>query len=241
MKLRLTLAAALASVASPAFAGPPYLTDDPVPTDLHHWEFYAFAAGDGRGSDFDGDLGFDFNYGAVEDLQLTATVPLSFSHSAGEEWHGGSGDIELAAKYRVVNDEEHGFSAAVFPRIILPTAAHAPDEKTRFLLPFWLQKDFAGGTSVFGGGGYTINPGSGSRNYWQAGVAVTRDLNDNVSAGVEVTRQGPDAHDATPKTNAGVGLVVKVGGPYALLFSGGPTWADHQTGYHAYAALGMNF
>jgi hypothetical protein len=28
---------------------------------------------------------------------------------------------------------------------------------------------------------------------------------------------------------------------YSLLLSGGPTWADHRTGYHAYAALGLNF
>jgi hypothetical protein len=34
---------------------------------------------------------------------------------------------------------------------------------------------------------------------------------------------------------------VKLSGPYALLFSAGPTWADHQTGYHFYAALGLNF
>src|SRR5579884_3623903 len=43
-------AAALAGVAAPAMAGPPYLTDDPIPTDLHHWEIYAFSTGEGFGS-----------------------------------------------------------------------------------------------------------------------------------------------------------------------------------------------
>ena len=38
----------LAGAAGPAFAGPPYLTDDPVPTDTGHWEIYAFTAGEGR-------------------------------------------------------------------------------------------------------------------------------------------------------------------------------------------------
>src|SRR5438270_5724696 len=46
-------ALALASLAFPAAAGPPYLTDDPVPTDLGRWEIYGFASGEGHGSDFD--------------------------------------------------------------------------------------------------------------------------------------------------------------------------------------------
>ena len=41
-------ALALASLAFPAAAGPPYLTDDPVPTDLGRWEIYGFASGEGH-------------------------------------------------------------------------------------------------------------------------------------------------------------------------------------------------
>ena len=47
-----------------------------------------------------------------------------------------------------------GISAAIFPRAILPTSSLAAGEKTRFLLPLWVGKDFTGGTSLFGGGGY---------------------------------------------------------------------------------------
>lgn len=241
MKLRMTLAAVFASGASPAFAGPPYLTDDPVPTDVRHWEIFAFAAGGGHASQFDGNVGFDINYGVLPGLQLTATVPLSVSRLASEDWHGGFGDLEFAAKYRVIHGEEHGFSASVFPRVILPTAAHGRDEKTRVLLPVWLQKDFLNGTSLFGGGGYTINPGHGNRNYWQAGLAVTHELNKTISAGVELTREGSDADYATPETSAGAGFVARLSGRYALLFSGGPTWANHQTGYHVYGGLGITF
>ncbi len=79
---------------------------------------------------------------------------MSFSHTPDDGWHSGTGDAELAIKYRFFNDPKHGLSAAIFPRVILPTASHAPGEKTRLLLPLWLQKDFAGGTSLFGGGGY---------------------------------------------------------------------------------------
>ena len=239
--VRLVAALAITGTAVPALAGPPYLTDDPVPTDTGHWEIYAFTAAEGRRSTVDLDAGFDLNYGPVKGVQLTATLPLSFSHAPVEGWRSGTGDVELGVKYRFINDEKHGFSAAMFPRAILPTAAHSPGERTRFLLPIWIGKDFAGGTSLFGGGAFTINPGVGNRDFWQGAIAVTHDLSDRVSVGTEVTRQGSDVIGGTAQTRAGVGSIVKLGGPYALLFSGGPAWADHRTGYHFYGALGLNF
>ena len=232
---------ALASLAAPALAGPPYLTDDPAPTDRGHWEIYVFAAGEGRRSIVDADTGLDLNYGAAPGVQLTATLPLSFSHTTDEGWRGGTGDAELAVKYRFFNDVDRGLSAAIFPRVILPTAAHAPGEKTRLLLPIWLQKDFAGGTSLFGGGGLTINPGAGNRDFWQAGLALTHDVAKSLSVGAEITRQGADVDGGTSQTRAGIGAVAQLSDHYALLLSAGPTWADHRTGYHAYAALGLNF
>lgn len=239
--IRIVAALALASAASAAYAGPPYLTDDPVPTDTGHWEIYGFTAGEGRNSDLDEDLGLDLNYGPVTNVQLTATVPLNFSHDRLEGWRGGAGDLELGVKYRFIHDEKRGFSAAIFPRAILPTANHSPGERTRFLLPIWIGKDFADGTSVFGGGGYELNPGSGNRNFWQAAIAVTHDLSKTFSAGGELAWQQPDAVGGTHQTRAGLGGIYKLSEHYSLLFSGGPTWADHRTGYHFYAALGADF
>jgi hypothetical protein len=238
--VRALAALVLAGAAAPALAGPPYLTDDPVPTDTGHWEIYAFTAAEGRRSTLDADAGVDLNYGPVKGVQLTATLPLSVSHAPLEGWRSGSGDVELGVKYRFFNDERRGLSAAIFPRVILPTSSLVDDGKTRFLLPLWLGKDFAGGTSLFGGGGYEINPGRGNRDFWQAAIALTHDLGKNVLVGAEVTRQGPDTARGTPQTRAGVGSIVRLGAPYALLFSGGPTWAGHRTGYHLYLALGLD-
>jgi hypothetical protein len=239
--LRFAYGLLIAAAATPSVAGPPYLTDDPIPTDLGHWEIYAFATAEGHGSRFDGDAGVDLNYGAAEGVQLTATLPVTFSHVPDARWQSGTGDVELGVKYRFFEDDKAGFSAAVFPRAILPTASHAAGEKTRLLLPLWLGKDFAGGTHIFGGGGYEINPGLGNRDFWQAAVAATQDLSSHVSIGAEITRQGPEETGGTAQTRAGIGSIVKLGDRYALLFSGGPTWADHKTSYHFYAALGLNF
>ena len=237
---RWLIALGLAGASAPAWAGPPYLTDDPVPTDKAHWEVYVFTAGEGRRSVLDGDGGLDLNYGPVDGVQLTATLPLSVSHDPLEGWRSGTGDVELGVKYRFFHDAKHGLSAAIFPRAILPTASHSPGGKTRLLLPLWVGKDFAGGTSLFGGGGYLINPGAGNRNYWQAAAALTHDLDKNVSVGAEVTRQGPDMVGGTAQTRAGIGSIIHIAGPASLLMSGGPTWADHRTGYHFYLALGFD-
>ncbi|HVU31414.1 MAG TPA: hypothetical protein VHE36_13535 [Sphingomicrobium sp.] len=234
-------ALALASVASPALAGPPFLTDDPFPTDRGHWEIYAFASGDGHRSTIDADAGLDVNYGPIADVQLTATLPLSFSREPSGRWRSGSGDVELGIKYRFVNDETRGISVAIFPRAILPTSSLSSGGKARLLLPLWVGKDFAGGTSLFSGGGFEVNPGPGNRDFWQAGFAATHDFSEDLSLGTELTRQGADVVHGTGQTSAGIGGIIKLGGPGSLLVSGGPTWADHQTGYHFYTALGLNF
>ena len=228
-------------MAVPAIAGPPFLTDDPVPTETGHWEIYGFSAAEGRAADLDDDLGLDLNYGAAKDIQLTATVPLSVSYEALGGWRAGAGDLELGAKYRFVNKQKSGFSAAIFPRTILPTASRSSGEKTRLLLPVWLEQDLSGGTSVFGGGGFEYNPGTGNRNFWQAALAVTQNLGKTLSIGGEAAWQQPDTPGATDQLRAGAGGIVKLSGHYSLLVSGGPTWADHHRGYHVYAALGADF
>ena len=240
MKPRL-LAALMVAAAAPAMAGPPYITDDPVPTDTGHWEIYAFGDGTGLHRDVDADAGIDLNYGPVKDVQLTATLPLSFAREAGHGWRSGTGDVEMAVKYRFFDDEKSGVSVAVFPRAFLPTSTIQSHERTRLLLPVWVQKDFAGATSIFGGGGYELNPGPGNRNFWQAGAVVTHDLSKAVSVGGEVAWQQRDSDDGTAETDAGIGTIVKLSAHHALLLSGGPTWADHRTGYHFYGSLGLFF
>jgi hypothetical protein len=224
-----------------AHAGPPYQTDDPDSTDLHHWEIYGFSNADGSGSDVDGEGGFDLNYGAAEDVQLTATIPAAFTRSAGDGWRAGTGDVELAIKYRFFHDERHGFSAALFPRAFLPTSTLVSHERARLLLPIWLGKDFHGGTSLFGGGGYEINPGPGRRNFWQAGLAVTHDFGEKLSLGSEIFYQDADTDGGSATTGVDIGMIRTLGGPCSLLAAAGPSFSGGRTGYHSYIALGLNF
>jgi Putative MetA-pathway of phenol degradation len=226
-----------------AWAGPPYETDDPQPTDTGHWEIYAFAGAEGLGTTFDGTGGFDLNYGPVEDLQLTATLPLKHVHVHDQGSQTGIGDIEAGIKYRFFHDEARGLAIAVFPRVILPTSGHRfGSGKVGALLPVWVQKDF-GHWSLFGGGGYALNPGAGNRDYWQGGVALTRQVSERFSLGGEVTRQGADAIGGSAATGLGVGAIYKLKPPFSLLFSGGPIFEDAggPARYRLYSALSIAF
>lgn len=118
-KAALALTALATFAATPAIAGPPYDTDDPEPTDLGHWEIYSFVAGSGFRGAIDGPLGLDLNYGAVRDVQLTATVPMAFSHDSMTRI--GAGNLELGIKYRFFHNDAPGFSLAAFPRVMVPS------------------------------------------------------------------------------------------------------------------------
>jgi hypothetical protein len=69
------LSGLLGLLAQPAVAGPPFLSDDPQPTDTGHFEIYTFNNGTNTRAGTSGEAGIDFNYGAATDLQLTATLP----------------------------------------------------------------------------------------------------------------------------------------------------------------------
>jgi len=122
--VRLSLCCALLlGTMVPAMAGPPYLTDDPEPTDYNHFEIYTFNNGTLTRSGTSGESGIDLNYGGAPNLQLTVTVPLAYYEAAGGPLVGGLGNVELAAKYRFLTQDVAGLDVAVFPRVFLPSAA----------------------------------------------------------------------------------------------------------------------
>ncbi len=236
-----SLLAALIS-SSPAYAGPPFLTDDPEPTDLGHWEIYApLADTSGRGRAFDGGVGAELNYGAAPNLQLTLGLPLSYTHGASG-WRLGRGDLEASAKYRFYHSEAVGLSIAAFPGVTIPTAGRGLGAgKLTAFLPVWVQKDIRS-WSIFGGGGYAINPGSGNRDYWTGGVAATRAFSKRLLLGLEADRQGSDTVGGHRSTSLGMGFIHNLRAPFRVLASAGPTFTDKErrAGFHAFIALGVD-
>ena len=223
-----------APVASvPAFAGPPYVTDDPEPTDPGHWEIYNFVGGVIEGGVTSSEVGVDLNYGAAKNLQLTATLPLDVDSDRSLR----PGDVELAVKYKFLHQHTGGFPLDVgfFPRVFLPS--QRGKSRAQLLLPLWAEHDW-GRWSLFGGGGYTLNPGAGNRDFWQQGVALTRLMRPGFSLGLEYYGQGPASTTERAIHGLNLGTQIHLHGPFSLLGSFGQGLSAKQTIF--YTALKLD-
>ena len=205
--LRVTMCAALLlPFVSSAMAGPPYLTDDPEPTDYRHLEIYTFSQGMATQDGVNGGGGIDFNYGGAPNLQLTATLPAAYDFPAAGSSAAGPGNVELAAKYRFLTQDNFGLDVAIFPRVFLPSASpNVGDQHASYLLPIWIEKDWDK-WSAFGGGGCEINRGGGSQNFCLAGAVVTRQVSANLQVGLELFHQTPDTQGGEATTSVGAGV-----------------------------------
>lgn len=114
--MRLAFSACAMVIAVPAMTGPPFQTDDPEPVDLHHYEFYVASqqtlTADGRSGTLPH---FEFNYGALPNLQLHIMAPYAFSSPSGGPTQHGYGDTELGLKYRFVQETDNVPMVGIFP------------------------------------------------------------------------------------------------------------------------------
>jgi hypothetical protein len=241
MITRRLAACVLLALPAVAWAGPPYVSDDPEPTDLHHYEIYLFAQGSGGRNGAESAYGIDFNYGAGENLQLTAALPFVSARPVGEPSARGIGNIELAAKYRFANKSGTGWDIAVFPRLFLPSSSDTVGEKHfSLLIPVWLQHDWDDDRwSTFGGGGCVVNHGGGAQDFCLAGWAITRQVVPNLQLGVEVVHQSADVRGGHSSTQVGFGAKYDLNATLHLLAYAGPSLQNISQGerYAWYASL----
>jgi hypothetical protein len=219
------------------------VTDDPVPTDYQHFEIYTFTGGTTARDGTGGASGIDFNYGGAPDLQLTAVLPLEYDSPSHSGTVAGIGNIELAAKYRFLHQEDFGWDVAVFPRVFLPSASRlVGDSHASFLIPIWVGKYF-GKWSTFGGGGCALNNGGDGQNYCLAGWALTRQITPQLHLGAEIYHQTADTHGGRASTGIGFGATYDLSENYHLMASSGPGIqnADETNRASWYAALLFTF
>ncbi len=205
-------------------AGPPFLTDDPMPVDYRRAEFYLFSTGthDEAGTSGIGPA-IEFNYGILPDTMLHLIAPMAYDAPQDDSAHFGYGDTELGIKYRFLHQTDILPAIGLFPLIELPTGDEdngLSNGRAQFFLPVWLQKDF-GQWTTYGGGGLWVNPGTGNRNYWFTGILLQYAFNDRFYLGTELYYQTPDTQDGQGRLgiNAGGGLPLLE--DFQLLFSAG--------------------
>jgi hypothetical protein len=231
----------LLALSTGALAGPPYVTDDPEPTDLGQYEIYAFADGTFVRGGTAGETGLDMNYGAGSNLQLTLVVPAAYEDASGE-WTTGLGNIEAAAKFRILHQDGFGLDVAVFPRLFLPSPDSVGGRHASLLLPVWAQKDW-GAWSAFGGGGCELNRGGTSRDFCLAGFAVTRQISPDLQLGAEIQHRTADTIGGRATTGVDAGFRYDASATYHFLGSFGPGIqnAAQTDRFSWYAALLVTF
>jgi hypothetical protein len=222
-----------------AFAGPPFLTDDPEPVPFKHWEAYLFATVDDTHKQTDATgPAFEFNVGSLPNLQAHFVIPIAYASSEGGPRNYGLGDIELGVKYRFIQEAEHRPMVGVFPMLEIPTGN--PDRglgngRAWWRLPLWLQKSW-GPWTTYGGAGYVINPASGARNYCFGGWLIQRDFGEKLTLGGEIFAQGKSSDDTRSSVAFNLGGYFKITPDFQLLFSGGHSLAG---GRHTIGYLGL--
>src|SRR6202522_3378187 len=113
---------------------PPYQTDDPVPVDLHHYEFYIFGSTDGTAVETDATgPAIEFNWGAIPRVQLHTILPLGVIAPANNPIYspGGIGpsafgviDMELGAKIAIIKESKYIPQIRIFTMMELPTGSY---------------------------------------------------------------------------------------------------------------------
>ncbi len=207
-----------------AWAGPPFLTDDPEPVDFNHFEFYVFSTLDkSGGSALIQTPASEFNWGALPDLQLhVATCLTYFSPGPGASAYG-LGDSEMGAKFRFLDETPDHPQMAIYPLAEISTGNASKglgNGLTWYKLPLWIQKSW-GPWTTYGGGGYAFNAAPGARDYPFGGWLLQRDLNQTLTLGGELFAQGPDTQAAQGFLLVNLGGQLNFSPGFSLLLSGG--------------------
>lgn len=195
-----------------AWAGNPFVTDDPEPVDLGHGEVFIGGtyAQNALGSNGTGQ--FEVNYGAFEETQLHVILTGAFNMPNGSLATSGVGDMELGVKYRFVKEEAGVPQIGTFLKLDLPTGNAAQGlgmGTTRLMLPLWFQKSW-GPWTTYGGGGYWFNWGPGGRGWAFLGWELQRDLSPQVTLGGEFFYQTAQMEGGFDTLSGDLGLIVNL-------------------------------
>jgi len=215
-----------------AFAGPPFLTDDPETLDPGGWEInVAGTTGEHGGDRAGGAPSIDANYGLAPDLQLTTDNGLAWSRPAGGPTTYGYGDTQWSVKWRFLHETADRPQVSFYPALVLPTGSERRGfgaGHTGAFLPVWVEKSF-GAWTTYGGGGPTINPGTGNRNSIFLGWEAQRQLTDFLMLGAEVFHSTRTSITTTAHTGFNIGGQADLSEHLHLLFSAGRDFTRHDT------------
>jgi len=211
---------ALCLACASAHSGPPLITNDPDTPGDGHWEINIAAIGAYAPSAWEASApDFDINYGVGERTQLSVHVGEAHAGEDGAPVRSGIGPVELAVRYRFLDEDTAGVALALQPRWARSWSSAAirkglAPEHDEFGLPLQLARHF-GETTL----GLEL-----SRNFlvdepdeWQLGVFASRDCAEHVTCLAEVNSVHADGGGT--ETVVDVGATREIGEHLVLMGS----------------------
>ncbi len=207
-----------------AYAGPPFITDDPEPVDFKHWEYYIstmdmFQQGAWEGTS----PHIEINYGLVPNVQVHLILPMNYIYTKkNDNINVGYSYTEFGVKYRFIQETKSSPQLGTFPIIEIPTIRNNNfgNNWTQIFIPLWLQKTW-GKLTTYGGGGYWVNPGTNNKNWIFAGWEIQYDISDVVTLGEELYFHSADAIGNKAVTAFNAGGIINATKKFHILFSVG--------------------
>lgn len=227
-----------------ALAAPPFITDDPVPVDFKHYDFFLFAALDKTNNPQEQPQLYapsvEINYGLIPNLQFHLILPYVWSLPPMDFPSSGFGDAEVGFLYRFIEESNNRPQVGFYPIAILPSGNAKQglgNGKIWMKWPLWLQKSIGTWTS-YGGGGYAINSQEFSRNFAFGGWTVQKKLGEKLMLGSELYFQGATNIDSKAVTVINFGGSYKVSKSFAYTFSVGHSVLGEQ---HSIGFVSLNW
>ncbi|MDE3202566.1 MAG: hypothetical protein KGN79_16770 [Acidobacteriota bacterium] len=184
--------------------GPPFQTDDPVPVDYGHYEFYIFGAMDGTPVEVDSaGPAFEANWGAIPRVQLHAVLPWGTVNPLNHPVYAPSGqgpsafgltDMELGAKVAWIKESKHFPQIGSFTMFEMPTGNYDKGlgvGKVWYKLPVWAQKNI-GHWTLDGGAGYQVVPQKDFHNFPYGGFLLKYGFGERLELGGEIFAHGAE-------------------------------------------------
>lgn len=205
--------------------GPPFQTDDPVPVEYQHYEFYIFGAMDGTSAEIDSvGPALEFNWGAIPRVQIHAILPWGVIAPSNNPIYlpGGTGetafglaDTELGAKIAFFKETKWIPQIGTFTMFEIPTGNYDKGlsvGKVWYKVPIWLQKNI-GHWLLDGGAGYAIVNQEDYRSFPYGGFLVKYSFGKRLEIGTEIFSHAREGF-AAAQTQAST--MVDLGGYYHL-------------------------
>lgn len=184
------------------FAGLPFISDDPEIQPQHHPALFLFSAYNKQGSDMAIALpGFEIDFGLLPNVEIDFTGSYLLEHPGQGDGNekvsntSGMSDSQLELKLQFIHETATQPAVAFNPIYYIPTGdvnRNLGNGRPSFLLPLWAQKSW-GDYTLYGGGGYVINPAPELKNHAIGGIVLQKNITEKLNLGCEMYSAGAES------------------------------------------------